>query len=62
MASTSKSRTYGGTASFVCLAVILMSLVISADSQTTNTAGYLLTGLKIGSLSSVRHLDCMFTQ
>lgn len=42
-------------ASFVYLVVMLMSLAISADSQTTNTASYLLTGLKIGSINSVRN-------
>lgn len=45
----------GCIASFVYLVVMLMSLTISADSQTTNTAGYLLTGLKIGSINSVRN-------
>ena len=46
----------GGITIFVYLVVMLMSLVISAHSQTTNTAGHLLTGLKIGSINSVRNL------
>ena len=58
MTSITKSRPDSAMAHFVCLLVMLTfySLMTGADSQMTGpgTANYLLTGLDMGSLSTVR--------